>query len=104
MVDQDTSTGDLLSENGLSLDQLAAVCRVDRSWLVARLELGLVAPDSDPPTTGEWRLHDALIARVRRMWQVERDFEAEPELAALVADLLEEMDRLRRRLRAAGLA
>jgi chaperone modulatory protein CbpM len=32
------------------------------------------------------------------MRQIERDFEAVPELAALVADLLEELDTLRARL------
>jgi chaperone modulatory protein CbpM len=37
------------------------------------------------------------------MRQLERDFDAVPELAALVADLLEEMDTLRARLRRAGL-
>jgi chaperone modulatory protein CbpM len=104
MMDNNMPTGDPLGEDGLSLEQVAAVCRVEGSWLVARLELGVIAPDSARPTTGEWRLHDASIARVRRMRQIERDFDAEPELAALVADLLEEMDRLRARLRAAGLA
>jgi chaperone modulatory protein CbpM len=37
------------------------------------------------------------------MRQLERDFEAVPELAALMADLLEEMDELRTRLRRYGL-
>jgi chaperone modulatory protein CbpM len=37
------------------------------------------------------------------MRQLEQDFDAVPELAALVADLLEEMDDLRTRLRGAGL-
>jgi chaperone modulatory protein CbpM len=37
------------------------------------------------------------------MWQLERDFEAVPELAALMADLLEELDTLRTRMRCAGL-
>jgi chaperone modulatory protein CbpM len=32
------------------------------------------------------------------MRQLERDFEAVPELAALMADLLEELDELRARL------
>jgi chaperone modulatory protein CbpM len=36
------------------------------------------------------------------MRQLERDFDAVPELAALVADLLEETDQLRRRLRCLG--
>jgi len=34
---------------------------------------------------------------------VERDFDANPELAALVADLIEEVERLKARLNAAGL-
>ena len=38
------------------------------------------------------------LARARRMRQIERDFDAVPELAALVADMLDEMDRLRERL------
>jgi chaperone modulatory protein CbpM len=33
------------------------------------------------------------------MLRIERDFEAVPELAALVADLFEELDDLRARLR-----
>jgi len=41
--------------------------------------------------------------RARRMRRLERDFDAVPEMAALVADLLEEMDALRARLRRAGL-
>lgn len=36
--------------------------------------------------------------RARRMRQIESDFDAVPELAALVADLLEEMDVLRAKL------
>jgi chaperone modulatory protein CbpM len=36
------------------------------------------------------------------MRQVERDFDAVPELAALMADLLEELDELRARVERAG--
>jgi chaperone modulatory protein CbpM len=35
---------------------------------------------------------------------LERDFEADPELATLMADLLEEMDELRARLGRSGLS
>ncbi|HEX7156410.1 MAG TPA: MerR family transcriptional regulator, partial [Burkholderiaceae bacterium] len=34
--------------------------------------------------------------------RLERDFDAEPELAALVADLVEELETLRARLRHGG--
>lgn len=102
MMDPNTPGNDLVAPDALSLEQVAVVCRVERNWLVAHLERGLVAPAH--PSGDEWRLTPAALARVRRMRQIERDFDAEPELAALVADLLEEMDRLRARLRAAGLA
>jgi len=36
------------------------------------------------------------------MLRIERDFDAVPELAALVADLLAELDEARERLRRAG--
>jgi chaperone modulatory protein CbpM len=36
------------------------------------------------------------------MHDLERDFDAVPELAALVADLLEELDSLRERVRHGG--
>lgn len=52
MMDNNMPTGDPLGEDGLSLEQVAAVCRVEGSWLVARLELGVIAPDSARPTTG----------------------------------------------------
>jgi chaperone modulatory protein CbpM len=35
---------------------------------------------------------------------LERDFDAAPELAALTADLIEEVEQLKRRLKNAGLA
>jgi chaperone modulatory protein CbpM len=37
------------------------------------------------------------------MRAIERDFDANPELAALVVDLIEEVGRLKGRLRAAGI-
>jgi chaperone modulatory protein CbpM len=101
MADQNIPGDDLLALEGLSLEQVAVICRVERNWLVANLERGLVADAQ--PAGDEWRLTPAALARVRRMRQIERDFDAEPELAALVADLLEELDRLRARLGGAGL-
>jgi chaperone modulatory protein CbpM len=50
-----------------------------------------------------WCFSALAIQRARRMHHVERDFDAVPKLAALMADLLEEMDGMRARLRKAGL-
>ncbi len=61
-------------------------------------------PDPRRPSAGasEWRFTTTTLARVRRMRDIERTYDAAPELAALVADMLEEMDALRARLRRAG--
>lgn len=93
MTDDDVLVGLLLQDSALSLEQVACVCAVDTAWLLARLEADLF-PDA-ARAAGTWRFPPAALARARRMRQVERDFDAAPELAALVADLLEEIDRLR---------
>lgn len=85
----------------LTLEQLCSVCALERDWLVVRVREGLI------PATGtsdaEWRFTTTTLARVRRMREIERSYDAAPELAALVADMLEELDALRARLRRAGL-
>ena len=89
----------------LTLEQLCSVCALERDWLVVRVREGLV------PVTGaahgdsdlEWRFTTTTLSRVRRMREIEVTYEAAPELAALVADMLEEMDALRARLRREGL-
>jgi chaperone modulatory protein CbpM len=45
-----------------------------------------------------WRFDLVALRRVRRMARLERDFDAVPELAALVADLESEIAALRRQL------
>ena len=96
MTDQE-----ILQDACLTLEQLCAACALERDWLVRRVQEGLI------PVTGtliaEWRFSTAHLARARRMRDIERSFEAAPELAALVADMLEEMDALRARLRREGL-
>lgn len=102
MEDRDIVEGTLLEESWLTLEQVAAACLVEPEWLKAHIRAGLFPhPES---VAGVWRFSTADLLRARRMRQIERDFDAVPELAALMADLLEELDRLRARLEAAGLA
>lgn len=96
MRDDDILIGSLMDESWLTIEQLAAACRVDPVWLARHLDEGLF-PGAEC-VAGIWRFSGATLARARRMRQLERDFDAAPELAALVADLLEEMDELRARL------
>jgi len=101
MTDQDTITGIALEEACLTLEQLAAACAVEPDWIVLRVGEGLFPAMSGQAS--EWLFTSAALRRARRMREIERAYEAAPELAALVADMLEEMDELRSRLRRAGL-
>lgn len=92
--------GSLLEDSWMPLEQLAAACAVEAEWLRRHVDEGLF-PHVDC-VAGVWRVSSSGVARARararRMLQIERDFDAAPELAALVADLLEELDRLRAQL------
>jgi len=81
----------------LTLEQLCAAAALDRGWLIRHVEEGLISASGTQVT--EWRFTSVHVNRARRMHEIERTYEAAPELAALVADLLEELDELRSRVR-----
>ena len=98
--------GVLVDDAALTLEELARACAVEPAWIIERVSAGFVA---GPATTSiamhtSWRFTSAEIVRTRRLAAMERDFDANPELAALVADLIEEVERLKRAIRNAGLA
>jgi len=101
MRDDDILTGTLVEETWLTVEEMATVCTVEPQWLRHHLEEGLF-PRTEC-VAGTWRFSEEHLRRARRMREMERLCDAEPELAALVADLLDEMDDLRARLRRAGL-
>ena len=87
----------LIDEETLDLQELASACAVPPTWVVERVEAGLLACSS---SAGEMRFASAHLVRARRMVTTERRFDANQELAALVADLIEEVEQLRRQVRA----
>jgi chaperone modulatory protein CbpM len=101
MPQDDILTGVVLDEVALTVEDLARACAVEPQWVVERAEAGLLCSASVKSV--EWRFVSADLARARRLAALERDFDANQELAALVVDLIEEVGRLRGRLRAAGL-
>jgi len=92
----------VLDDACLTLEQVASACAVETDWVVRRVAEGLVTATG--ASSAEWRFSSEALLRARRMHAIERDFDAAPELAALVADMLEEVDELRARLRREGLA
>ncbi|WP_295623245.1 chaperone modulator CbpM [uncultured Nitrosomonas sp.] len=93
----------LLEDARLSLDELARSCRVSREWVIEHVQWGLLQNENligaDPNV---WIFDSRSFVRIKRIVAIERDFECNPELAGLVADLIEEVELLRTRLKASG--
>jgi chaperone modulatory protein CbpM len=87
-----------LEEDALSVEEIARACAVSPDWIIERVQAGLIDISA---STGEMRFASAQLVRARRLATTERRFECNPEAAALIADLIEEIERLRRELRAA---
>ena len=100
MHNDDGVTGTLVEESWLTLEQVSAVCSVEPAWLLQHIEEGLLP--GAVSVSGIWHLSSNSLLRARRMRQLERDFDAVPELAALVGDMLDELDQLRSQLRQSG--
>ncbi len=86
-----------LDAAGVTLDDACRVCAVSREWIVERVQSGLLVSFTDAEQAA-WRFDAVTLRRARRMAQLEARFDAVPELAALVADLQDEIERLRRRV------
>jgi chaperone modulatory protein CbpM len=98
MSDEDIVIAAVIVEDAyFTVEQFCAVCSIEQEWIIRHVQEGLF------PISGavesEWRFSSADLRRAQRMRDIEREFDAAPELAALVADMLEEIDELRARLR-----
>jgi chaperone modulatory protein CbpM len=110
-----TVYGEILDESALTLEELARACAVEPDWVVRHVSSGALlcsveqaaivvdasgAAMAAPPHA--WRFASGELRRALSLLRVERDFEADEDLAALVVDLCEEVRRLRSRLHSAG--
>jgi len=96
---------ELIGDAALTLQDLARGGRVTPEWVLAHVQAGVLEPCEAPAaasaaadTAAEWqtwRFTSAALVRVRRIASLERIFDADPQLAALTADLMEEVARLR---------
>jgi chaperone modulatory protein CbpM len=90
-------SGVSLEDALLNLDELAASCNVSREWVIKHVQCGVLLEntdaDSDPTM---WVFGSRSLIRARRILALETDFDSTPELAGLVADLVEEIEYLRK--------
>ena len=92
--------GELLDDHTLSLQDLARACRRPPEWVLAHVEAGVIETTTHASTrhTTAWHFTSTTLVRARRIAQLETTFDADPHLAALAADLMEEVLQLRRQL------
>ena len=92
-----TPISELLEDDALTLQDLARCVRMAPEWVVTHVEAGVLQPRAGQ-STHEWRFASTTLVRARRIAHLEHAFDADPQLAALTADLMEEVALLRRRL------
>ena len=96
-TNDNNALAELLDEQArLTLDELARTCCMAPGWVVQRLEAGLLQGEQ---AEGRWQFSSATVVRARRLARLESTFDADPQLAALTADLIEEVATLRQQLR-----
>ena len=101
MADRPVLVGALLEEACLTLEQVCSACAVSPEWVSSHGLEGRLRLSGAQPS--QWRFGSRDLWRVRELRRLEITFDAEPELAALVADLLEELESLRAQLRRVGM-
>ena len=93
---------ELIGDTALTVQDLARGGSVTLEWVLAHVQAGVLEPFGSGSSTATewqtWRFTSAALPRVRRIAGLERAFDADPQLAALAADLMEEVAWLRSRL------
>jgi chaperone modulatory protein CbpM len=78
----------------LSLRELCRLCGVNADMIIDMMEEGVVEPQGTSPQ--EWRFGGTSVRRVQIALRLQRDLRINLAGAALVLDLLEELEELRR--------
>ena len=83
-----------------TLDELCRICRADEAQLRALIHEGVLTPSGDDPQ--QWRFAGTVLRRTRVALRLTRDLQLSADAAALVLDLLDEIEVLKSRLRRAA--
>ena len=80
----------------ISAEEMARACNLKTEWVVTRIQEEVLHGEH---RNGQYFLSCATVWRVQQIEQIERQFDADPHLAGLVTDLMDEVRRLRTQLR-----
>lgn len=93
MSHQEIYSAVIVDEQMIERAEFASICGVSDEWIALHVQAGALPASGEDPAG--WRFSGSEIRRVHRLLALERDFDALPELAALVLDLQDEIARLR---------
>lgn len=84
-----------MSVNDISLtfEELVHASGCEAAWVVSLIEEDVIRIDGSPQSA---RYHGLELARLRRAERIRRDFDASAAACALILELLDELERLRR--------
>lgn len=81
----------------LGISEICALCRVENELIFEMVNEGLLIPEGTSPET--WRFNGMAIKRIQVTVRLQNDLRVNLPGAALVLDLLDELDELRALLR-----
>jgi chaperone modulatory protein CbpM len=89
-------TAEILDEtHEVTLVEVSRFCLVREERVIAMVEEGILQPTGEDPA--HWRFPAASMLRARKALKLAHEFEIELPAVALVLDLLDEIEMLRRR-------
>jgi chaperone modulatory protein CbpM len=95
-------TGNIIGDEGvLTTEELARACRAEVSWIAELIDVGILAQEGEDPS--RWRFCAGDLTCARRAARLQQAFAVNTDALAVMLDLLTEIERLRDRLKRAGL-
>lgn len=76
-----------------SFDELVDACGNGPDWIISLIEEEVITIHGNP---AQARYNGAALARIRRASRIHRDFDASASATALILQLLDELESLRR--------
>lgn len=97
---RDPLSARIVDEEGpLTLGQICRIFDLHADHVIEMVEVGIVMPETGQQPS-EWRFPAGSLVRIHRTLRLRRDLSVDLTGAALALDLLEEIRRLRARVRA----
>jgi chaperone modulatory protein CbpM len=99
-IPKQTLTGLILDEEcSFSLDELSHACSVRTEYIIELVDEGIIEPLESRRDQQHWYFTGENLLRARKARRLQRDLGINLAGAALVLDLMEEVDQLHQRLR-----